>query len=350
MSALLDASRAGDLDAATKALDAGANPRLVPALVEAAAHGHRALVELLIRRGALEWQADAGGRTPLDAARAAGHDDIAALLDRPVIVDPAFRAAVDALQRGDEPELARRLDADPHLLHTRAREPACYGDGYFRDPKLLWFAAFNPIPAPPVPANLVAVTETMLARHPEQDDLDYTLGLVMTGCAAREAGLQVPLMDALLRAGARATGAVGATIREREVQALAALLERGHPLTAPIAAALGRTTELAGLLAPDNAGEALYAAVVNRRTEAARLALDAGADPDAFDGHATVLHEAAANDDAPMIELLLDRGARTDRRDRMWDGTPLGWARHTGSARAVEALSRRAPTPGPGGS
>ena len=349
--ALLTAAQTGDTHGAAAALDARANPRLVPALVTAAARGPRELVELLIRRGAPEWLADAEGRTPLQAARAAGQDEIAALLDRPVILDPDFKAAVDAIQCGRVRDLARRLDAKPGLLHERAREPDCYGDDYFRDPKLLWFAAFNPIPAAPVPANLVEVSQVMLARGPDEGDLDYTLELVMTGCAARERGLQVPLMDALLAAGARATEpAIHATLRERELGAIQALLDRGHPLTAPIAAALDRTDELAALLRPDNAQQALRFAALNRRTEAVRLALDAGADPDALHDHATALHEAALHDDVPTLELLLARGARTDLRDRMWDGTPLGWARHAHAERAVALLSRRAPAPGPGGS
>jgi peptide-methionine (S)-S-oxide reductase len=349
--ALVAAARHGDTRAAAAALDAGANPRLVPALVEAAARGPRELVELLIRRGAPEWLPDEAGRTPLMAARAAGQEEIAALLDRPVIRDPAFKAAVDALQRGDARELAGRLDDDPELLHVRAPEPDCYGDDYFRDPKLLWFAAFNPIPGAPAPANLVEVTRVMLDRGPEQRDLDYTLELVMTGCAARERGLQVPLMDALLAAGAAATtAAVHGALRERELGAVEALLARGHPLTAPIAAALGRTADLATLLTPENAQDALRFATLNRRADAARLALDAGADPDGFDDQVTALHEAAINDDVATVELLLDRGARTDLRDRMWDGTPLGWARHGRAERAAALLSRRAPTPGPGGS
>jgi peptide-methionine (S)-S-oxide reductase len=349
--ALLAAARTGDAAGAAAALDAGANPRLVPALVEAAAGGPIELVELLIRRGAPEWLPDEHGRTPLQAARAAGNREIAALLDRPVLREPEFRAAVAALQRGDARELARRLDAAPRLLHERAREPECYGDDYFRDPKLLWFAAFNPIPAAPVPANLVEVTGVMLARGPEQPDLDYTLELVMTGCAARAAGLQVPLMDALMRAGARVTAeAVHATLRERELGAIEALLERGEPLTAPIAAALGRTGDLEALLRPGDVQVALHFASLHGQTDAARLALDAGADPDAFVDDATPLHHAAINDDVAMVELLLDRGARTDLRDPVWEGTPLGWARHAGADRAAERLSRRARTPGPGGS
>jgi ankyrin repeat protein len=40
------------------------------------------------------------------------------------------------------------------------------------------------------------------------------------------------------------------------------------------------------------------------------------------------LHQAAANDDVAMIDLLLARGASRDTRDTLWDGTPLDWALH----------------------
>jgi ankyrin repeat protein len=343
MTDLLAAVRAGDVEAARAALDAGADPRRgpLPPLVAAAEHGPRALVELLIRRGALTWQPDASGRTPLDAARVAGQAEIAELLDRPVLSDPAFRAAVAALRRGDVAELERLVTAEPRLLHERAREPDCYGDDYFRDPKLFWFVAFNPIPDVPVPDNLVDVARALLAREAEQADLDYTLELVVTGCAARERGLQAPLIDLLLDAGATATPDTAASaLGERETAAAEALLARGVPLTAPVAAALGRTAELPGLLAAGgDAQAALRLAVLNRQTEAARLALAGGADADAFDGHCTALHHAAAHDDVDTIALLLAHGARTDISDRMWHGTPLDWARHERRDRAAALLS-----------
>jgi len=99
------------------------------ALHAAAERGPLALVELLIRRGALEWQPDAAGGPAIDAARrgtAADRDAIVELLDRPVIRDPAFRAAVAALHAGDVAELERRLDAEPRLVRERIVEPGCY--------------------------------------------------------------------------------------------------------------------------------------------------------------------------------------------------------------------------------
>ena len=69
--------------------------------------------------------------------------------------------------------------------------------------------------------------------------------MLRTSAPAREQGFQLPLVDVLLAAGAKATpGAVEITLAHREAGIVEALVERGHPLTAPIAAALGRTADL----------------------------------------------------------------------------------------------------------
>ena len=84
-------------------------------------------------------------------------------------------------------------------------------------------------------------------------------------------------------------------------------------------------------------------AVINQHVEAARLCLDAGADPNAFlavHSHSTPLHQAAVNDDGAMLELLVSRGANLAMRDTLWDSTPLGWAVFTKKRRA-EAYLRR---------
>jgi ankyrin repeat protein len=88
-------------------------------------------------------------------------------------------------------------------------------------------------------------------------------------------------------------------------------------------------------------------AVINRQVDGARAALDAGAEVNAFlelHAHSTALHQAALEDDVPMVELLLSRGARTDIRDRVHDGTPLQWATFDGRPRAVTALLQGAAT------
>lgn len=197
-------------------------------------------------------------------------------------------AAVAAIQTGDIPALERALDADPGLVHRRLTG---YGE----------------------------------------EDLDYTLGLVMTSAPAREQGLQLPLMDVLIEAGAVAgppeiEGALG----HRELGAIEELLRRGYAMTAPIAASLGRLDELSRLL-PEDAQAAFAFAVINGRTEAARLALDAGADvnaPAPVHSHSTALHQAVLHDDPELLRALIERGARTDVRDTLHHGTPLDWARY----------------------
>jgi ankyrin repeat protein len=339
-------------------LSAGASPRRdtggETALHAAANRGPLALVELLIRKGALEWQPDAKGRPALASARRGKAADKAAiieLLDRPVICDPSVRAAVSALQRGEVAELTRLLDAEPRLLRDRILEPDCYREAgrpqYFGDPKLFWFIANNPTLMKRMPDNIVDVATAMIARGVEQADLDYALELVMTSAPAREQGLQEPLLKRLIEAGATPTRrAIDMTLAHRELAPIQALLRAGHPMTMSIAAALGEVDRLEGLLrgAPvEEIQNAFGMAVINGQTGAVRRALDAGADVNAFlpvHRHSTPLHQAAIDDNLELIDLLLSRGARTDVADKLWNSTPLGWARHQGKSRAAEYLER----------
>jgi ankyrin repeat protein len=357
-SPLLAAVRAGDLDAVRRLLADGANPRLGDGretpLHAAARRGPLALVETLIAGGALEWQPDPAGRTPLDVARrgrARERAAIVALLDRSAIADPSFRAAVGAIHAGDVAALERLLDAEPRLLRERAVGPEVYRarkrDDYFRDPKLFWFIAYNPTPVEPMPQNVTELARVMIDRGVDKPDLDYALGLTVTSRVAREQGHQVALMRLLLAAGAEATReTVVATAAYGELDALRALVAGGQPMNAPIAAALGDEKVVQTLVAtagPEDVQTAFGLAVINRHLEAARIALDAGADVNAFlpvHAHCTALHQAADGEHVALIELLLARGARTDQRDTLWDGTPLDWAKHLGrtaSQRALEA-------------
>lgn len=350
------------LEVARVLLETGANPRRdsggETALHAAAARGPLALIELLIRRGAFEWQPDRKGRPPLAAARQGKAVDKAAiveLLDRPVIRDPSFRAAVTALQHGDTKRLARLLDAEPRLLRERIVEPDCYRESgrpqYFGDPKLFWFIANNPTLVERMPDNMVAVAEVMIGRGVDQGDLDYALELVMTSTSARMQDLQVPLIGRLIAAGARPTPrAVDMALAHRELAPVEALLRAGHPMSAPIAAALGDVERLASLLRSASTADrqkSFGLAVINGRTEAARLALDAGADIDALlpvHSHSTALHQAALDENLDLLDLLIERGARADIADTLWHSTPLGWAIHQGKSRSrarLETLAAR---------
>jgi hypothetical protein len=187
----------------------------------------------------------------------------------------------------------------------------------------------------------------MIARGVDKADLDYALELVMTSAPARKQGLQIPLVELLLRAGATATTqAIAMTLGHRELAPILALLQAGHEMTAPIAAALGRTDRLAELLptaSADDVQTALGMAVINGQTDAARLALDAGADPNGFlpvHTHSVPLHQTVVDENQELMELLVARGARTDIADKLWNATPLGWAIYQGKDRARTWLER----------
>ncbi len=350
--------------AAAALLDAGAflhSDRAGEVPLHAAARtGPLAFVEFLIARGAIEWQTDRKGREPWQMAGGPDAEAIAHLLRRPVIDDPVFRDAVAAIHAGDATTLARLLDVHPRLLTERIREPECYRQAqrsqYFRDPMLVWFVADNPNLVVPMPPGLVDCAREIVRRGVAQEDLDYTLGLAMTSGPAAEAGLTVRLMDVLIRAGAQAReDAIASTLGHWQYPPIEALLAAGYPMTAAIAAGLGRDGELARLLPGATAEERQLAfglAVINRRHGAARLCLEAGADVDGFlpvHKHSTALHQAANHDDVPMLELLVQFGARDDIPDTLWRGTALGWAEHENKpgARAFLAKLRksRAATP-----
>jgi Ankyrin repeats (3 copies) len=258
------------------------------------------------------------------------------LLDRPVVRDTQFRAAVGLIHAGNLDALCRLLDQHPALLSQRAIEPDCYPHDYFRDPKLFWFIANNPTLMRRMPPNIVGIGQAMIARGVERSDLDYTLELVMSNGHSTKEGQQTPLISMLIEAGATATPqAIQMALAHRCLKPIETLLGRGVAMTVPIAAALDRRQDLAALLthaSPEDRQSGFALAVINMRLEAARLCLDAGADPNQFlpvHRHSTPLHQAAINDDLPILKLLVERGAHLGTLDTMWGSTPLGWAVHT---------------------
>jgi ankyrin repeat protein len=310
----------------------------------AAARGPVAMVELLIRSGAIDWLPDHRGRDALTLARKGKPEErqaIIDLLERSVIRDPSFRAAVQAVQAGDLATLERLLDAEPRLLHERILGPECYRQAgrsqYFLDPKLFWFIANNPTLIETMPANIVEVARAMIARGVDQADLNYALELVITSSPARTQGHQAPLIRVLLEAGARASaGSVDSALAHSEVEAVRVLVAAGQPMTLSIAAGLDLRAEAAALLpaaSPEERQMALAHAAILGHVEIARLVLDAGADINAntpVHNHATPLHHAALYGHADVVRLLLERGADPTQRDKLWNGIPLGWAMHAG--------------------
>ena len=258
------------------------------------------------------------------------------------IPDPDFAAAVAAMDAGDTAALDTLLARHPRLLTERAEA----GDpGYFHHPRLLWFIAGNPIRQPRLPANALDVLATLL-RHARSnsvpdliDQLTYTLELVATGCAPRECGLQIPLIDALVDAGARLEGDLGSVLGHGEFAAARRMLELGSPLSLLAAVSFAQWEDamrLAATATSEQKTDALQVAAYLGKADAVEFLLQHGADPLArstrLHSHSTPLHQAALSGSLSSVKALVQAGAPLDTRDAMWNGTPLGWARHGGHA------------------
>jgi hypothetical protein len=69
----------------------------------------------------------------------------------------------------------------------------------------------------------------------------------------------------------------------------------------------------------------------------------AGEDPNRYNpegnhGHTTPLHQAVLGGHGMVVRLLVERGARLDIRDSIYESTPLGWAEYLGRTDIAELL------------
>ncbi len=255
--------------------------------------------------------------------------------------DPLFKQAIAAIDSGDPRKLAQLIDDHPGLVHHRTdwHDPPC--EGYFREPYLLWLVAENPIRNRTLPANIAVVARTIIdaaRRHKVenlQEQLNYALSLVVSGCVARECGVQRALIDVLVDAGADPNCADPA-LAHREMDAVERLIERGAAVTLSVAAATGRMGPLQRAFAAAGDAErfkALALAATNAQVDACRYLLDRGVDPNRYNppgchAHATPLHQAVCAGAMAAVEAFVAHGADLTLRDRIWSATPLGWAEH----------------------
>lgn len=274
------------------------------------------------------------------------------------VQDARFREAVAAIDAGDLGALSRLLDAYPHLAGERLDAPGIWlreqvGDaleGYFHRPYLLWFVAGNPVRNERLPGNIAEIAASLVeaARRAGagnlQEQLDYALGLTVTGRVARESGIQLALMDALIDGGADPGNGIGA-LGAANPEAAMHLLERGGTLTLAGALCLDRIEDaarLAGDATDEDRQIALVAAAVNGHAPALAALIGMGVDVDAYSivihPHATALHQAVAAGSLDAVKTLVEAGARLDIRDKIYHGTPLQWAEYGGHAAIAEYL------------
>jgi len=184
---------------------------------------------------------------------------------------------------------------------------------------------------------------------------------VSSGFPAK-AGLQIPLAETLLDFGAAVDGVPNGGVWSSPlmtalafgyVETAKALARRGARITSVAAAAgLGRADEVRAMLpqstAPDR-HKAMALAAQLGHVDVVRALLDAGEDPNRYNpegnhSHSTPLHQAAFVGRDDVVRLLVERGARLDIKDTLWNGTPLGWALHGNQPATADYLrSKGAP-------
>lgn len=275
--------------------------------------------------------------------------------------DSLFREAVSYIDAGQLDELRRLLETNPQLVRARLESAGNWLrdlvdgalEGYFKQPYLLWFVAENPIRNGSLPANIEEITRAIIASAQRdqvsslQEQLDYALGLVVTGRVPREAGVQHQLMEVLINAGATPGTAHGA-LSARNLEAAAHLIERGGELTLATAICLDRYEDVARLAQHATVHDkqvALVAAALNGKAEGLATLVKLGVDLDAYSTsihpHATALHHAVFSGSLDAVKVLVEAGAKLDTKDKIYNGTPLGWAEHEGQHEIAGYLRQR---------
>jgi hypothetical protein len=270
-------------------------------------------------------------------------------MEDPELLDARFREAVAAVDAGDVAALERLLAEHPRLVRERLDAPGPWLreqvggalDGFFARPYLLWFVAEDPVRNGRLPRNVAEVARTIIEAARREgaeslrEQLDHALRLVSWSWIARECGVQIELIDALVDAGASPDGNPNNALVNGNVAAAAHLVERGAPLTLATALCLERWDDAARLAPAARAGErqfALVLAALNGRAEALRRMLALGVDVNARSAdlysHGTPLHHAVCSGSLDAVKVLVEAGAGLETRDTAWNGTPLGWAEY----------------------
>jgi ankyrin repeat protein len=275
-----------------------------------------------------------------------------------------FESAVEAVITGDLTTLESLLRGNPELIRARSTRITHFDPPVHRA-TLLHYVAANGVEGyrQKTAINAVEIAKTLLEAGAEVDALAdmygghyATMSMLVSSCHPANAGVQVALVETLLDFGAAIEARGSAQWGSPLMTALAfgylstaeTLVRRGARVDNIAAAAgLGRLTDAKQLLAtadPESRHRALVLAAQHGHAEIVGLLLDAGEDPNRYnpDGnhsHSTPLHQSALAGHDAVVRLLVERGARLDIKDTIYQSTPLGWAIYAGQT-GIETYRR----------
>lgn len=274
-----------------------------------------------------------------------------------------FEIAADAVVEGDVGLLQNMLREKSALVRARSSRR--------HHATLLHYIGANGVEGvrQKTPPNAVAVAKLLLDAGAEVDAVAdmydnkcTTMSMLVSSTHPAEAGLQAALAETLLDYGSEIDNGPGTEWKSALMTSLVfgylgtaeALVRRGAAVKAVhTAAGLGRVDDVKRLLpgsTPESRHSALALAAQLGHTEVVRALLDAGEDPNRYNpeglhSHATPLHQAIWGDHIEVVRLLVERGARLDTRDLIFESTPLGWAEYGGRARIAEYLRSQGAAP-----
>lgn len=274
-----------------------------------------------------------------------------------------FESAVECVISGDVEALQRLLRENPPLIQARSTVVTHYDPPVHRA-TLLHYIAANGVEGyrQKSPKNAVDVAKALLDAGAEVDALAAmyggectTMSMLVSSSPPADAGVQVALVDVLVDYGAAVeargagdwTSPLMTALTFGFLETANALVRRGAQVrTVAAAAGLGRLTEVRELLAGASAEDrhrALALAAQLGHAEIVRVLLDAGEDPNRYNpkahhSHATPLHQAALAGHDGVVKLLVERGAKRDLKDTIYQSTPLGWAEYAGQTEIAKYL------------
>lgn len=277
-----------------------------------------------------------------------------------------FESAVEAVIHGDVTALSTLLRDHPELVRSRSARVTHFDPPVHRA-TLLHYIAANGVEGyrQRTPANGVDIARMLLEVDAEVDALAdmyggrcTTMSMLVSSTPPAEVGLQVALVDTLLDFGAAVEAQGAGEWTSPLMTALAfgfrdaaeALVRRGARVDRLAAAAgLGRETDARRLLTLASAEErhrAMALAAQHGHAEIVHLLLDSGEDPNRYNpkghhGHSTPLHQAVWSGHGAVVRLLVERGARLDIKDSIYEGTALGWAVYGGRTEIADYLRAR---------